>query len=461
MKKHLQFIFFFFISVKLLSQDGSLDNTFNATNVGIDGLVLGITVQPDNKILVSGRFNFYNNISRNNIVRLNSDGNLDPSFNPSSGSDQQIHTSAVQPDGKILIGGYFSKFNGVSMNRIARLNIDGSLDTSFNPGNGANDIINSIIVLPDGKILIAGYFTTYNGISRNRIARLNTDGSLDASFNYVTGANSNIEDIILQTDGKILIAGDFSTFNNITARSIARLNYDGTLDTNFLGNGSSTISSIALQKDGKIIIGGYFTTYNGTSINRIARLNSNGTLDTSFNTGNGANGTVYCVIPQPDGKILVGGDFTAYNSSSLGSLIRLNTNGSLDSSFNVGTGTNSNILDITLQADNKILIGGGFTTFNSVEKNKLARLNNTPNLDIKDYTEKNVFSYPNPVTDILYIENAINNRAYIYNLAGDLIKIFDVENNKSNVNLGSLKDGNYILILYDGENKKTIKIIKK
>ncbi|SDF88330.1 T9SS type A sorting domain-containing protein [Epilithonimonas hungarica] len=462
MKKHLHFLFLLLFSTRLLSQDGSLDNSFNDSNIGInDGLVLGITLQPDKKILVSGRFNSYNGNIRNNIARLNPDGTLDSGFNPVSGSNQQIHISTVQPDGKILIGGYFDTYNGVSRNRIARLDVDGSLDTSFNPGNGANDIINNIVLLPDGKILIGGYFTSYNGISRNRIARLNADGSLDSNFNYSSGANNNIHDLILQPDGKILIVGDFMTFNDISMRYIARLNSDGTLDTSFTGNASNTITSILLQKDGKILIAGYFTTYNGVARNRVARLTSNGALDTEFDPGDGANGTIYSMASQSDGKILIGGDFTTYNNNTAIRLARLNSNGSIDNSFNVGTGTNSNILDIVLQSDNKILVGGAFSIYNSITKKSLIRLNNEPILSTTDFMRKNIFSYPNPVKDILYIENAFNNKVYIYNMIGNLVKEFEISNNKTNINLSSLEKGNYILISTNGKEQKTFKIIKQ
>jgi uncharacterized delta-60 repeat protein len=97
---------------------------------------------------------------------------LDASFNPGTGADHWVNSIALQPDGKILIGGYFDTYNGTTRNRIARLNTDGSLDASFNPGTGANDGVRSIALQPDGKILIGGLFTAYNGTGRNRVARI-------------------------------------------------------------------------------------------------------------------------------------------------------------------------------------------------------------------------------------------------------------------------------------------------
>ena len=124
---------------------------------------------------------------------------VDLTFNPRDsgvgrlgGTAMSLFTRAfsIQADNKIVIGGVFNEVNGTARNNIARLNADGGLDTGFNPGTGADNTVTTLSVQPDGKILIAGYFTSYNGASRNRIARLNTDGSLDVGFDPGTGANN-------------------------------------------------------------------------------------------------------------------------------------------------------------------------------------------------------------------------------------------------------------------------------
>ena len=130
-----------------------------------------------------------NAVGRVAIARLNADGSTDTGFNPGSGGNDWVEAVALQPDGKVLIGGSFTSFNGTPRNRIARLNANGSLDTTFNPGSGVDNTVNRIAVQSDGKVLLVGAFTTVNGVSRNRIARLNADGSLDTSFNPGTGAN--------------------------------------------------------------------------------------------------------------------------------------------------------------------------------------------------------------------------------------------------------------------------------
>jgi uncharacterized delta-60 repeat protein len=359
-------------------QDGAVDPTFQSGS-GLNSTVYAIALQPDGKILIGGNFITYNATARNRVARLNADGSLDTSFNPGTGANNILRTIALQPDGKVLIGGFFTSYNGTARNRVARLNPDGSLDTAFNPGTGANDSVNIIALQPDGKVLIGGVFTTYNGVGRNRIARLNADGSLDTSFlNTGTGANGVLSVIALQPDGKVLIGGFFSSYNGTSRNRIARLNADGSLDTSFdPGTGATgSVDAIALQADGKIFIGGFFTSYNGVGRDSIARLNADGSVDTTFlNTATAAdNGTIDSIALQADGKILIAGFFTS-------NIIRLNADGFVDTSFNPGTGANGGLYAIALQADGKVLIGGVFTSYNGTPRNRFTRLNADGSVD--------------------------------------------------------------------------------
>ncbi|HEX3228065.1 MAG TPA: delta-60 repeat domain-containing protein, partial [Pyrinomonadaceae bacterium] len=216
-------------------------------------------------------------------------GDIDPSFNPgagASGSTATVLAVAVQTDGKIVVGGTFSQAAGQARGNIARFNPDGSLDPTFlSSGVGANGDVSALFVQPDGKIVICGDFTTVNGSARNRIARLNSDGTLDFTFLATgSGANFVVNAAALQSDGKIVIGGRFTTINGTTRNHIARINSDGTLDASFLAAGSGIngdVFSLALQTDGKTLIGGFFTSVNGTARNGIARLNSDGTNDAS------------------------------------------------------------------------------------------------------------------------------------------------------------------------------------
>jgi uncharacterized delta-60 repeat protein len=366
-----------------ITSTGAVDPTFGSPSQYGANDIINMTVnQPDGKLIIGGTFSAFNGGFKNTIARINENGSLDSTFDPGTGgtgggpNTAMMLTSALQNDNKILIGGFFSSYNSTIINRIARLNADGSLDVSFNPGFGANNTVRTILVQSDGKIIIGGDFTSFNGTSINRIARLNEDGSLDTSFNPGIGANSNVSTSALQSDGKIIIGGDFTSFNGTPIDRIARLNADGSLDTSFNpGTGANSfVFTSALQNDGKIIIGGNFTSYNGTSINRIARLNTDGSLDTSFNPGTGPNSSVLTSILQSDGKIIIGGGFTTYNGASRNRIVRLNENGSLDNSFNPDTGADNTIRSVTLQDDQKLIIGGDFLSYNGVGRNRLARI---------------------------------------------------------------------------------------
>jgi uncharacterized delta-60 repeat protein len=309
-------------------------------------------------------------------------GNLDNSFLNTGGANGNVLAVVVQPDGKILLGGEFTSYNGVSRNRIARLNRDGNLDTSFNPGSGIGGFVRYITLQPDGKILLAGRFSVFNGVNRNGIVRLNSDGSLDNSFNPGSGSLSQMNAIALQTDGKILLGGVFTSFNGVSQNHIVRLNSDGSLDTSFkIGSGADDgVWSIAIQPDGKILLGGDFGIFNGVSRNGITRLNTDGSLDNTFDAGNGATG-IYAIALRPDNKIILGGGFLGFNGLNRSGIVQLNTDGSLDNTFNTGTGLTGGAFSIGLQPDGKILLGGYFPFYDGNNRNNIVRLNSNGSFD--------------------------------------------------------------------------------
>ncbi|MFH0974290.1 MAG: hypothetical protein V1874_00735 [Spirochaetota bacterium] len=366
-------------SIIRLESTGSQDNSFAAT-IPLQNEVLSLAcmaIQSDGKIIVGGEFSGYSGIAKNNLARINTDGSLDSSFDTGTGANYSVNSIAIQSDGKIIIGGYFTAYNSTVRNRIARINTDGSLDTSFDPGTGATNYLNSIAIQSDGKILIGGGFTAYNSTVRNRIARINTNGSIDSSFNPGTGANSSVSSIAIQSDGKILIGGGFTSYNSTVRNHIARINTDGSLDSSFDPDtgANSSVSSIAIQSDGKILIGGGFTTYNSTVRNHITRINSDGSLDTTFNPGTGAGDNVKCMSIQSDGKIVIGGEFTTYNSTVRCRIARINSDGSLNTTFDPGTGADDDIECMSIQSDSKIIVGGEFSSYNGTARNNIARIN--------------------------------------------------------------------------------------
>jgi uncharacterized delta-60 repeat protein len=212
-------------------------------------------------------------------------GQLDPAFDPEGGTGNFVFSTTVQPNGKILAGGDFQTFAAANMRYVVRLEPDGSVDTGFNTGTGPNNYIRATAVQADGKALIGGFFTSFNGTPINRIARLNVDGTLDATFNIGSGAAAPVYKIVVQPDGKIIVCGQFLSFNGVPVHNIVRLNADGTLDPAFsLSGADGAIRDAALQSDGKIAIGGHFTACSGITRLRVAKLNADGTLDMSFDS---------------------------------------------------------------------------------------------------------------------------------------------------------------------------------
>ena len=367
---------------------GTLDTAFNPTVNG--SFIQATAVQPDGKILIVGDFTTVGGQTRNRIARLNADGSVESTatFNPGTGADFTVNCVAVQGDGRILLAGGFFSVDGQPRSGLARLNTDGSLESTatFNPGTGPNSTITSLVVQADGRILLGGYFTSFNGQSRNRIARLNADGSVEstATFDAGTGANGTVSSVALQADGKILLGGLFTAVNSQARNNIARLNADGSVESTATfnpGTGpNSEVWNIAVQADGKILFGGFFTSVNGQARTRLARLNADGTVESTatFNSGSGPDNFLNCIAVQANGKILIGGAFTSVNGQARNRIARLNGDGTLESTatFDAGTGADSNVWSVAVQADGKILLAGPFNSVNGQARTHLARLAN-------------------------------------------------------------------------------------
>jgi uncharacterized delta-60 repeat protein len=421
-----------------LNPNGSVDLNFHPSTGAPNNASAAIALQGDGRILIGGGFTLVNNTNRERLARLNNDGTLDPGFNPGSSINAGVNSLAIQADGKVIIGGDFTIVGGAARNRVARLNANGTLDTSFDPDAGPAGPYNGFLrvavvaVQPDGKVLVGGDFSSFNGISRNRLARLNTNGTVDTTFVPWSGAplvNYAFQPttFAVQPDGKILVGGNAALASSSDGTGLARLNANGSFDASFhadtigtSGGDYAAINSLALQPDGKILAGGYLVRsdvpyYVVTRLNSngsrdtnfmstaggsgvvtslalqpdgkvlvasapddtagwVNRLNANGSADNTFNAGSGANGLVTTIVLQPDGKILVDGFFTTFNGTNCGHIARLNANGSLDNSFNPGTGVDGIVDSIALQPDGNILIGGNFIAINGIVRPRIARL---------------------------------------------------------------------------------------
>ncbi len=366
---------------------GVVDPNF-VTDYAGSAAINALAVQPDGKIIVAGTIISIDGTTEENIARLNADGTLDTSF--SATADSYVFCVAVQPDGKILLGGSFTTVNGALINHVARLNADGSTDGSFLTGAtlGPDDDVNSIGLQSNGQIVLGGHFNYIetpgnNFVTVNNLARLNTDGSLDSAFttNAGTGANSYLLSVLVEPDDSILIGGGFYQFNGMAVGYYAHLSADGVFDTTFNPGGAgadSDVNAMALQSDGKVILVGSFANVNTSAERLIARVNADGTPDSTFNAGTPNGSIVYSAALQADGKVVVGGSFTDIDGQGGNGVARLNANGSFDGTFAVGTGAFGDVFGVALQSDGEVLVGGTFNEFSDFPQSLLVRLGNDP-----------------------------------------------------------------------------------
>lgn len=358
------------------NSDGTLDTSFpgQVGNSMSDGGVRALAADLNQKILLGGDFPQVDNTSRGGLSRLNSGGSVDNSFVGFFGTPTFVYSSYVYADGKILIGGGFQGVSGIFSSYAARLNADGTVDTTFQCDPRVNSQVNAIAVQSDGKILLGGSADNFS-ILRKGIWRTNADGSLDTGFDARIDAYTTIRAILPIAGGKILIAGSFTKVNDVERRGVARLNSDGSLDTSFNPVLSTlSVSTIVQQTDGKIIVGGNITHANGLAVGNIARLNPDGTTDATFNAGLGANNSVGAISLRPDGKIYVAGGFSRFNGESRQSVVRLQSNGAIDTDFKSAQ-VSSDVYSLVQLPGNKILIGGTVSSsVNAAPRNGIVRL---------------------------------------------------------------------------------------
>jgi uncharacterized delta-60 repeat protein len=340
-----------------------------APNVG--GSVQTIAVQPDGKVLVG----FGVGPSSGSVWRFNADGSTDPAFK--FAANNLVTTVAVQEDLKILIGGHFTTFGGQPCASLWRAYPDGSPDASFSPSTDGQ--VNCLALQADGRVVIGGSFTTVNGEPHTNLARLNNNGSVDGTFNVT--ASGPVSCLALQADNAILAGGSFSSLGGQSRNGLARLLPDGSLDATF-NPGAGSVYALAVQADGRIVVGGSFSLLAGQVRAGIGRLNSDGTLDTTFNPGAGANilGGFSTLAVQADGRILVGGNFQYSvpipGGLSVNYLGRLNSDGTFDLTFKPPVG--DYVQCLALQPDGKAVVGGRqYLLVGAQSRHYLGRLNST------------------------------------------------------------------------------------
>jgi|LauGreDrversion4_2_1035121.scaffolds.fasta_scaffold204670_2 uncharacterized delta-60 repeat protein len=346
---------------------------------GFNDTPRSISRQSNGRLVISGDFITYNSTSSDYIIRLYSDGFIDT---PYIGKISSGGLNALQSDNKIIVGGSFN-----TPYRITRFNSTGTtIDNTFITPTGTTNSIVCIKVLSDDSIMLGlsvGAITNaYDGQGSKGLVKLNSNGSINTLF--PNAFEDDVLSIEEQTDGKLVIGGRFTNLYAPVQNRIVRLNTDFSIDTGFtIGTGfNGSVNVVKLQSDGKILCGGEFTSYDGTSRIRICRLNTNGTLDTSFVPFEGGLilGDVHDILIQSDGKIILLGSFRETPSgTTLNGIVRYNSDGSLDNTFNIGTGFSGGPVVLCgrglILPDGDIIVLGNFTGYNGLTSNRIIRLN--------------------------------------------------------------------------------------
>ncbi len=433
-----------------VAQPGTLDPTFGAagktsSSIGPNNeFAHAVAIQPDGKIVVAGET--YNNSSVVEdfaLARYNADGTLDNTFGTNGfvvtdlqQSTDVVKAIAIQPDGKIVVAGYSDNTFNYDF-AIARYLSNGALDNTFGANGkliknfGSTDFGLAMALLPNGKILVAG--RAYNGSNGDvALIQLNSNGTFDNSFGTggalmadLFGEDESANALAVQTDGKIVVAGDRYS-NNASLIALARFNPDGSLDPNFsfdgkmstsIGGLSDVAHAVAIQSDGKIVVAGIS---NNTAISdfALARYLSDGTPDNTF-SGDGqlttdvATGGDYVnsIAIQPDGKILAGGTTAGNNSISDFAVVRYLTDGTLDPSFGVGGigladfNTGRDAGNAMVLHEGKIVMVGS-SDKNSQSSFAVARFLGNPNVGVHDYLSaaSGMELFPNPASELVQVK---------------------------------------------------------
>lgn len=361
------------------SQQLIADSVF-AAGATASGTIFRSQTQPNGSILLAGSFSTYNGYTSKGIVRILPNGSRDASFNAGTGIDTRINKIKILPNGKIIAGGAFSVYNGNAVGNIVRLMSDGSVDGSFQTGTGLNNEVLAMDITPDSGLIVAGFFSKYQGQSVTQPIKILSNGQRDLLFNPGgTGLTSGTiaDAICVQSDGKIIIGGTFTLYNGVSAPKLVRLHADGSRDTTFnIGTGftGGHVNDVCLQADGKILVGGSFTSFRGASTNRMIRLHADGSRDFSFDLGAGMSGNVKHISSLADGNIIAAGDFVSVNGTPVNRVALLSEHGRLISGISNCTGTNGTVYTVSETQDSAVIIGGAFSQVAGRSAGRISKL---------------------------------------------------------------------------------------
>lgn len=471
----LSAIALFLSPATLSAQPGALDLSFDAGDLQ-GTAVYALALQEDGRIILGGIFSNIAGQPRANVARLLPDGALDGTFQVGTGFNTTVTALCLQPDGKVIVGGDFTQYQGQPVNRIIRLNPDGSPDPGFDVGTGFNGVPTVIALQPDGKVLVGGLFSTYNGQGASRIVRLLDNGERDTEFNIGTGFNDGVSGLRWLPDGRILVWGRFTQYNGAAGRQIVFLDTDGDLlgspvqGNGFFHQSGAGLSDVLLTDDGGYIVGGLFTQYDGQSRRNLAKLDANGELVAGFPAGAGPDWLgVARLAFDAEGRIVAAGNWQLWSGPQTSKLVRLLPDGTLDPAFTPGSGPSTEVNDMLLQPDGRILIAGTFTTYAGTQRRRIARVNGTPVAGMNDVQAwGGLRLWPVPVSEgPLYVEAARSGCLE----PGALLELLDahgrivstqqvVDATRSAIDVGMLGPGAYVLRITGPQARCTARFVR-
>ncbi len=345
-------------------------------------------------VYLGGTFTTYDGTASVRYVALNPATGAILQTTNGTGFAQTVESIVPLGDGtgRVYAGGLFADYNGGGGFGVARLNSDGTRDTTFAVGTGFNNTVNEIALATDGSgdLYATGAFTNFDGAATSRAGRINSDGTKDTAFTGAPTFTANALAPATDGSGDVYFGGGFTFISGMASNYIARLNSDGTYDTGFnVGTGidNSVVRTVAVATDGTndVYVGGLFATYNGNASANLVRINSDGSFDAGFSTGTGPNQLVWDITPANDGSgdVYIGGNFTDYNGTPINRIARINSDGSLDTGFNPGTGADNDVLVIQVVPDGSgdIFVGGQFANFDGTATSRIIRLNSDGSRD--------------------------------------------------------------------------------
>lgn len=319
----------------LAAKPGDHDDSFDP-GTGPAGTVAAVAIDSAGKLVVGGSFKSFNGTQAGSLVRLLTDGKIDPSFKAGEGAEGEVKAIEILGDGRILVAGRFTRFNGKKAVGIVMLASDGSVVPVFESQFTEKEMsagLTCIESFPGGRVAVGGYFATCGGKPARRVAFLDSSGKLDPARSQGE-ADSHVMDIDLLPDGGALVSGFFNSFGGHPTACVARLKADGSIDKTFLTAApkGSVAYSVAATADGKVIAGGYFKTADGGK-RHLARLTSAGSLDQTFAGNDAFDSGVSGITVDPLGRVLVAGDFKKHRGTPSSGLARLKPDGNLDGDF--------------------------------------------------------------------------------------------------------------------------------